>query len=43
MRAVGDKQKGTIRLDFDRSISMGFQDARISSDTRLSCYEGDRL
>ena len=33
MRAVGDKQRGTIRPDFDRSISIDFQGARITSDT----------
>ncbi len=25
MRAVGDKQRGTIRQDFDISISLNFQ------------------
>ncbi|SPJ14267.1 hypothetical protein SBDP2_1500004 [Syntrophobacter sp. SbD2] len=33
MRALGDKQTGTIRLDFDRSISVDFQGAKITSDT----------
>ncbi len=33
MRAVGDKQTGTIRPDFDSSISIDFQGARITSDT----------
>ena len=33
MRAVGDKQRGTIRPDFDRSISIDFQGAKITSDT----------
>ncbi len=33
MRAVGDKQGGTIRPDFDRSISIDFQGAKITSDT----------
>ena len=33
MRAVGDKQKETIRPDFDRSISIDFQGAKITSDT----------
>jgi hypothetical protein len=33
MPAVGDKQKETIRPDFDRSISIDFQDAKITSDT----------
>ena len=33
MCAVGDKQRGTIRPDFDRSISIDFQSARITSDT----------
>jgi hypothetical protein len=33
MRAVGDKKKGTIRPDFDRSISIDFQGAKITSDT----------
>jgi hypothetical protein len=32
MRAVGDKKKGTIRPDFDRSISIDFQGAKITSD-----------
>jgi len=33
MRAVGDKQRKTIRPDLDRSISIDFQGARITSDT----------
>ena len=33
MCAVGDKQRGTIRPDFDRSISIDFQSARITCDT----------
>jgi hypothetical protein len=33
MRAVGDKQKETIRPDFDTSISIDFQGAKITSDT----------
>jgi hypothetical protein len=33
MRAVGDKQRGTIRPDFDRSISIDFQGAKITTDT----------
>ena len=33
MSAVGDKQKETIRPDFDRSISIDFQGAKITSDT----------
>ncbi len=33
MRAVGDKEKGTIRPDFDRSISIDFQGAKITTDT----------
>ena len=33
MRAVGDKQRGTIRPDFDRSINIDFQGAKITSDT----------
>ena len=32
MRAVGDKQKETIRPGFDRSISIDFQGAKITSD-----------
>jgi hypothetical protein len=31
--AVGDKQKGTIRPGFDRSISIDFQGAKLISDT----------
>ena len=33
VRAVGDKQTRTIRPDFDRSISIDFQGAKITSDT----------
>ena len=33
MRAAGDKQRGTIRPDFDRSIRIGFQSAKITTDT----------
>jgi hypothetical protein len=33
MRAVGDKRRGTIRPDFDRSIHIDFQGAKITSDT----------
>jgi hypothetical protein len=33
MRAVGDKQRGTIRPDFDRSISIDFQGPKITTDT----------
>ena len=33
MRALGDKQKETIRPEFDRSISIDFQGAKITSDT----------
>ena len=33
MRAVGDKKTGTIRPDFDRSISIDFQGAKITADT----------
>ncbi len=33
MRAVGDKHRGTIRPEFDRSISIDFQGAKITSDT----------
>ncbi len=32
MRAVGDKQTGTIRPDFDRSIVIDFQGAKITTD-----------
>jgi hypothetical protein len=35
MRTVGDKQKQTIRPDFDRSISIDFQGAKITSDTGI--------
>ncbi len=33
MCAVGDKQRGTIRPEFDRSIGIDFQGAKITSDT----------
>ena len=33
MRAVGDKQRGAVRPEFDRSISIDFQGAKITSDT----------
>lgn len=33
MCAVGDKQAGTIRPEFDRSISIDFLGAKITSDT----------
>jgi hypothetical protein len=33
MLAVGDKKTGTIRPDFDRSISIDFQGAKITTDT----------
>jgi hypothetical protein len=33
MRVVGDKQTGTIRPEFDHSISIDFQGAKITSDT----------
>ena len=33
MRAVGDKHRGTVRPEFDRSISIDFQGAKIVSDT----------
>jgi hypothetical protein len=33
MRAIGEKQRGTIRPDFDRSVSIDFQGAKITSDT----------
>ena len=33
MRVVGDKQIGTIGPEFDRSISIDFQGAKITSDT----------
>ncbi len=33
MRAVGDKKTGTIRPDFDRSITIDFQCAKITTDT----------
>jgi hypothetical protein len=33
MHAVGDKRKETIRPDFDTSISIDFQDAKITRDT----------
>jgi len=31
MRAVGDRQTGTIRPEFDRSISIDFQGAKITA------------
>ena len=33
MHAVGNKRKETIRPGFDRSISIDFQGAKITSDT----------
>jgi hypothetical protein len=33
MRAVGDKHRRTIRPEFDRSISIDFHGAKITSDT----------
>ncbi|HIJ76858.1 MAG TPA: hypothetical protein HPP81_09115 [Deltaproteobacteria bacterium] len=33
MRAVGDKQRGATRPEFDRSINIDFQGAKITSDT----------
>lgn len=33
MRAVGDKQKETLRPGFDRSISIDFEGAKITTDT----------
>ena len=33
MRVVGDKQRGAIRPEFDRSISIDFQGAKITPDT----------
>ena len=42
MRVVGDKQTGTIRPDFDKSISIDFQGAKITSDTGFLLIEGDR-
>ncbi len=33
MRAVGDERSETIRPEFDRSISIGFRGAKITSDT----------
>ncbi len=33
MRAVGEKQRESIRPEFDRSISIHFQGAKIISDT----------
>ena len=33
MCAVGDKHRGTIRPEFDRSISIDFRGAKITSDT----------
>ena len=40
MRAVGDRKKGTIRPDFDRSINIDFQGAKITSDTGSVLMEG---
>jgi hypothetical protein len=36
MRAVGDKQRGATRPEFDRSINIDFQGAKITSDTGFS-------
>ncbi len=33
MVGVGDKHRGTIRPDFDRSIRIDFQGAKITTDT----------
>ncbi|MGA2735278.1 MAG: hypothetical protein ABSG35_22110 [Syntrophobacteraceae bacterium] len=33
MSVVGETQKGTIRPAFDRSISIDFQGAKITTDT----------
>ncbi|MGO8944138.1 MAG: hypothetical protein ACLQJ7_10755 [Syntrophobacteraceae bacterium] len=33
MRVVGDKQTGTTRPEFDRSISIDFHGAKITTDT----------
>ncbi|MGO9022207.1 MAG: hypothetical protein ACLQVJ_28045 [Syntrophobacteraceae bacterium] len=33
MRAVGDTQRETIKPEFDRSIRIEFQDAKITTDT----------
>ncbi len=33
MHAVGDRQRGVIRPEFDRSISIDFRGAKITSDT----------
>lgn len=33
IRAVGDKKTGTIRPDFERSIGIDFQGAKITADT----------
>lgn len=33
MRAVGDKETGTLRPDFDRSISIDFQGIKITTDS----------
>jgi phosphatidylserine/phosphatidylglycerophosphate/cardiolipin synthase-like enzyme len=43
MRGVGDEQTGAIRPDFDRSISIDFQGAKITSDTGFLLSEGDRI
>jgi hypothetical protein len=39
MRAAGDKQRGAIRPEFDRSVSIDFQGAKITSD---ACLEMDQ-
>jgi len=33
MHSLGDRQRGAIRPEFDRSISIDFQGAKITSDT----------
>ena len=33
MRAVGAEQRGTIKPDFERSISIDFQGVKITTDT----------
>ncbi len=38
MRAVGDKQTGIIRPDFDRSISIDFRFIRLTST--FVCEDG---
>jgi hypothetical protein len=40
MRVAGDKQRGAIRPEFDRSISIDFQGAKISSDTGFLVIRG---